>query len=346
MRLKKGQGIHYRAIPDNGSVRVSVTERNRPRFVFPNTVVWSEDLQRELAKHAFEFWYPPARPLDVRNVQWIANQCADADEYQNALIGLDDAFGEKVPIFNHPRRVAMTRRDLSSQVLEGIPGLIVPKCVRFVATGPGALERTFDREAFSYPVLIRPAASQTARGLVRVDTPFDWPKAYAEIVPGEACFMTQFVDFANARGTYVRLRIAFVGERAFLRGYTEQSSWLIRRAFGDAPDNRDLESFMDHVAAFGSDHPLWTVCDTIRRRVGLEYFGVDLGMIGQDEFVLFEANAAMSILDVHHGQADFVIIKPQIERIEYALKRLLFAPKNWLGPEAIPNRTTRAILTA
>lgn len=345
MKLKPGQGIQFKAVPDNGTVRVSVDDNNKPRFVFPNSAVWSASIKRLLAQKTFEFWYPPTKPLDVENVQWIVNQCADADEYRNALIGLDQAFGETVPIFNHPRRVAMTRRDISSRLLTGIDGLIVPKCVRFGIRGSGALEKTFTSVGFSYPVLVRPVASQTGRGLVRVDTPFDWPKAYEVLSNSDECFMTQFVDFANSRGAYVRVRLAFVGGRTYLRGYTEQQSWFIRWAYGDAPKDSDLEAFMRVVKDFASMHVLKRVGDEIRSRVGLEYFGVDLGMRSDQEFVLFEANAAMSILDVHHGQADYSIIKPQIDRIEHALERLLAAPKKWVGLNPVPDSSVRELLS-
>lgn len=344
MRLKSGQGIHFRAIPDNGTIRVRVGENNKPHFIFPNSSVWSSPIQRLLAQKTIEFWYPPTRPLKMQNVQWIVNQCADVDEYRNALIGLDQAFGKAVPIFNHPRRVAMTRRDLSSRLLADINGLITPKCVRLRVYGSDVLEKTFAAERFSYPVLVRPSASQSGRGLVRVDSPFDWYKAYEVLSTGDNCFMTQYVDFSNAQGVYVRVRLAFVGSRVFLRGYTEQPSWLIRRAYGDAPDDSDLQEFMKVVEDFDSMVALKRVGEEIRARVGLEYFGVDLGMRSEREFVLFEANAAMSILDVQHGQANYAIIKPQIDRIECALESLLISPKKWVGINSTPENTVRDIL--
>ena len=43
-------------------------------------------------------------------------------------------------------------------------------------------------------------------------------------------------------------------------------------------------------------HNLVRIITEIRERIGLDFFGIDLGYISDSEFVFFESNAAMTIL--------------------------------------------------
>lgn len=229
----------------------------------------------------------------MQGASWIVNLCADADDYRDALIGLDDAFGETLPIFNHPRAVARSRRDLSAKLLEGVAGLAVPKCIRLTASEQGCFEKTFAAEGFHYPVLIRPAGSQTARGLVRVDHPFDWPKVYQSHWYGRPYYMTQFVDCRRADGQFLKVRFCFVGDQVSLRGHALGKDWLVTAT--RQPTKEIVERFFEHRRAFPQWRAAQSVAHEIRQRVGLDFFGVDLGVLDDDTFVLFEANAAMTM---------------------------------------------------
>ena len=324
-------GLVFRAIPDDGTIAIRVGEDGLPQPLYPNIVVLPQLLINRLHQIARTYWHPaPDRMREVFGVQWLVNTLTDADEYRFALTSLDDGFGEKAPIFNHPRAIAMTRRDISSRMLQGIPGLTVPKCVRFEPANAGDFLKEFKEAGFSYPVLVRPCTSQSATDLVRVNSPLDWAKVLRTPWIGKAHFMTQFVDFRSENGNFVRIRVAFVGQQMILRGYTEQKDWLIRRAWGDAPTVRDIELFLDEVSQFQGWTALHDVCREVMARGRLDFWGIDVGMVNRSEFVLFEANAAMSILDPY-GTAPEVMAKvePYFTALTHEVGVLLETPKAW-----------------
>jgi hypothetical protein len=295
IKVKKGKGILFEAVPDNGQVGVRVGDNGRAVYIWPNRMNLPDDIQTKLRKDTVPFLYPPPKPIEYQGASWIVNICADADEYRNALIGLDQAFGDKLPIFNHPRAVAMTRRDLSAKLLEGIPNLLVPKCVRFKADASNSFQKTFEAEGFKYPVLVRPATSQTGRDLVKIDTPFDWVKVYQTHWYGKHHYMTQFVDFESADGSYLKARVLFIDGSHFVRHIKVGDGWKVHNANSIQRDSfvgRELEL----VAQLNANAAFNKACAAVSARTALDFYGMDVGIdLAQNRFVMFECNAAMSV---------------------------------------------------
>lgn len=287
------KGILFRAIPDNGMIAASVGASGGPQFHLPNTMVLPDRTMAALEHAAHTVWYPPATPVTHENVQWIVNTCADADEYHAALNSLDKAYGDAAPIFNHPRAVALSRRDLMAQQLQGVDHLVVPRCVRFHADSPDSFASAFAEHGFAYPVLVRPAGSQTGQGLYRIDGPQDWVRLHLSNGYGKWHFMTQFHDTRTASGRYGKVRASFVGGTWRIRGFRENTDWLITgsvRAL--SPDLRD--SMNRNIDRLKADPAFKTMLDQIGERVPLDFFGVDIG-VADAAFVFFEANAAMTM---------------------------------------------------
>lgn len=293
IKVKKGKGILFEAIPDNGQIGVRVGENGRAQSVWPNRIVLPDDILTKLKKDTVPFLYPPPKPIEYQGASWIVNMCADADEYRNALIGLDQAFGDKLPIFNHPRAVAMTRRDLSAKLLEGIPNLIVPKCVRFKADANNSFQKTFEAEGFKYPVLVRPATSQTGRDLVKIDTPFDWTKVYQTHWYGKYHYMTQFVD-TQENSFYIKARIVLVGGDFYFHHVKKSTHWLIHHGKGELSPEDFFEEERDIVEKLKSNDFFCAICSEISSRSKMDLVCVDIS-VGDFCFTLFEANAAMTI---------------------------------------------------
>ena len=293
IKVKKGKGILFEAIPDNGQIGALVGENGRAQYVWPNRIVLPDDILTKLKKDTVPFLYPPPTPIEYQGASWIVNMCADADEYRNALIGLDQAFGDKLPIFNHPRAVAMTRRDLSAKLLEGIPNLIVPKCVRFKADASNSFQKTFEAEGFKYPVLVRPATSQTGRDLVKIDTPFDWTKVYQTHWYGKYHYMTQFVDYSRKVDSFSKIRVAIVGENWIVRAYREEADWMITGSVSQM--NEEISSKMiSAIHKYENDDGFRQLICDVKSRIKLDFYGIDLG-VGPNGYVFFESNAAMTM---------------------------------------------------
>ena len=59
---------------------------------------------------------------------------------------------------------------------------------------------------------------------------------------------------------------------------------------------------------------------TIRARIGLDYFGIDCGLDGDGNIVVFEVNASML---VHNDNPDFPYKAPAVQAIKQAFDKML-----------------------
>jgi len=328
VKLKPGTGLLFRAIPDDGVVRIRVGPSGWPVPIYPNRAILGNPLEDRLTRDNTTFWYPPTDAVEYRGASWVVNFCADDDDYHAALRALDAAFGASLPIFNHPRAVADSRRDRVATLMEGIPGLIVPRCIRVVPAAAADFQKAFAAAGLRYPVLVRPATSQSAEGLVKVDTPFGWDAVFAGPWLRRPHYITEFVDTRRSAGDYLKLRVAFIGDEMMLRSHKPTAQWL-NKGMGGATAGQVAEFLRLHET-FDDWTALRQVAAAIRDRLRLDFFGADLGVMEDGRFVLFEANAAMSMTDPTGITPDF---EPQMQvicdKVKRGVARLIATPGKW-----------------
>ena len=315
--MARRTGLFFRAIPDTGRVWANVTAENRLSIGFPNCFVPSPRIQKLISESTQTLWFPgkPVEDMDLPPGAWLVNFCADADEYSRAMTYLEE-LGQRtgIPIFNAPAGILKSRRDNLPSALEGIEGLTCPRCVRFTPAHPSEFEATFRDNGFAYPVLVRPATSQSGTHMVRIDGPGDWDKIHAIPWGGRALYMTQYVDFRNAAGEFLKIRVACMGDRVVIRHTLYGPEWIVH-----AMDrtNATIDREFETHAALRANPLFKSVIEEIRSRLGLDFFGVDMGQMADGTFVMFEANAAMSILSFTHmptyRRADYLKIYKAVE---------------------------------
>jgi hypothetical protein len=328
VKLKKGAGIIFEAVPDDGEINVQVGQNRRPQYVWPNRMVLPNGILERLRKNSATFFYPPPSPIEYRGANWIINMCADPDEYHNALIGLDEAFGETLPIFNHPRAVALSRRDIVARQLKGVSHLTVPMSLRFTAHETRCFQKAFDAGGFKYPVLVRPATSQSGRGLLKIDTPFDWQKIYLTHWHKRSFYMSQFVDYRSADGVYRKVRIRFIEGQPRIRGWQESRDWLLTGSRTELLDDRP-GYLVDTIQSLATNEKFLKMREELACRLPLDFFGADIGVRG-DEFILFEATAAMTMASQSEDhEKTSPLMRRVYQEIEADLNRVLFLPQSW-----------------
>lgn len=293
-------GLIWRTLPDTGRAAVFLGPAGAPIVQWSNCIVLPPRLLARLVSDADEYWFDPQDRMDAFANRWIVNTAADIDEYDAALAALDDSLGQRCPIWNHPRAVALTRRDLAPEVFGGIEGLEVPKVARVAVTHPGAFREVFARERFRFPVLVRPVASQTGVGLVRIDSDGDFSRLEHFSNLGRVFFMTQFVDFRNAEGHHVKVRVCFVDGTISLREYGVSRGWQIGSGGSTSPAGQGairqaIDLLLDRMAGFETWTALREICGQMIARCPLNFWGADLGVRSDRSFVFFEANAAMTM---------------------------------------------------
>ena len=129
----------------------------------------------------------------------IFNQIADADTHRGALercIELCDQVNTTV--INHPRHVLQTGRERVAAALQGIPGVRMPRTVRFQPRSPDEVFEQAAGQGIAFPCLARVAGEHHGRSMVRVDGPQDYPALHALLG-----------DFKFARGRYAEAQSAW-----------------------------------------------------------------------------------------------------------------------------------------
>ena len=327
-RQQAPRGLFYCSVPDSGIAQIKPKNGQTPTAVFPNSIVLYPELFLELMRRSITYWHPAQDTFPLRGIPWIINTCADADEYRSALEMLAKATaGTKMPVFNRPEVVLGTARDKTPDLVSGIPNLIVPKCIKFEPKLPKDFQEAFERGGFDYPVLVRPAASQTGRGLVKVDGPDDWDKIFAIDWAGRSLYMTQFVERRDKDGTFTKFRVAFINRKPYMKSATTKDAYVVhgeRRTIASA--TKELAK-LDLLA---SDPKLAEVTKALSERIRLNFWGVDLGWSADGDFVFFEATAAMSIAARTHTPDDVWKIFSRIGQPIYDdLKTAMLAPASW-----------------
>lgn len=320
------RGLLYCAVPERGRVYVKPNNGRKPGVVFPNCVVFTPEIHQPLEQKSETYWHPAARPLQARSSAWIVNFCADADDYRDALQHLKRRCGS-VPVFNRPDAVLQTARDRVTSLLEGIPGLVLPKCHRFSPRLPEDFEDVFARGGFSYPVLIRPTASQTGFGLVKVDSPAEWEKIFSIDWAGREIYMTQFVDLRDEAGLHCKVRIAFVNRQPFFR-HVFSSTDPIVRTYPRTTESMDKE--IEFLAGLKKRPAVQALVAALAERVRLNFWGIDIGIGTGDSFLFYEATAAMSITQAYSTQEEHDRLFPVfLEPIHRALSAAVGTPASW-----------------
>lgn len=334
-RTQGRRGAALVGLPDSQELDVALGGRGRPIIRYRNRFLPPSEALDLLDTQVWTAWGPPAPDAPaLPRPDWAVNMMADADDYAAALAWHDDWLGPSFPVFNHPRAVAQTRRDLSARRLAGVPGLVTPVCVRFVADGVAAFEQTFAHHGFRFPVLVRPAGEQGGKGQQRIDGPEDWAAAAESRWFRAAHFMTEFVETATARGLYLKARVLLVGGQVFLRHVKADAHWQVHHDRARATAGFDETAVVDRLEA---DPVFMALCHEIGRRACLDFTGIDIGVDpDRQHYVLFECNPAMSVFfparpdDTPERQARRARMQTPSAK---ALTALLAAPDRWVSAQ-------------
>ena len=237
-------------------------------------------------------------------------------------------------VLNPPAKVALTRRSDLPGLLEGIPGIVVPPVVRH-AGARESLARAAARAGISWPVLVRPLGSHGGAGARKLDRADMWAAP-----PGAMSYLTQFVDFVSADGWYRKYRIIFVEGRPYPYHLAISRDWLVHywtagMEHGPARREEERRFLAEPDAALGA--AAMTALGLIGTRLGLDYAGIDFGILPDGRILVFEANATMLVHPEH--EACFAYRNPAVLAIQSAFDAMLERRAAAAGPPpSIPRR--------
>ncbi len=293
-RTKGRPGAALVGLPDSGEVDVALNRSGRPIIRYRNRFLPPTDALDLIDPLVWTAWGPQGpNSATLPRPDWAVNMMADAGHYTAALTWHDDWLGLSVPVFNHPRAIAQTRRDLSARRLAGVPGLETPACLRFMSDGVASFEAAFAQGGFRFPVLIRPCGAQGGEGQRRIDGPDGWVAAADSPWYRKPHFMTQFVETVTDGGLYLKARVLLVGGQVFLRHVKADTRWQVHHAGARHTKGFDELAMVERLEA---DATFMSLCTEIGRRTCLDFTGLDIGVDPERQrYVMFECNPAMVV---------------------------------------------------
>ncbi len=238
-----------------------------------------------------------SRRPDLGQYSHLLNLITEAEQSSRSLETmhklLRDARGK---IINPPALVARTSRDQVARRLNGLPGLVVPEAIRLAAGKSGEqCARSIADSGAAPPLILRQAGTHGGK----IVGSFGSIKSLLASRDAAADHIaTRFVDFGSGDGLYRKYRTFFIGKQMILRHLLVSDSWNIHA--------RDRARFMaecpklvaEERALFEQAEPfppnVRDVLHDVRRRIGLDFFGMDFALARTGDVVLFEANATMN----------------------------------------------------
>ena len=230
-----------------------------------------------------------------------------------------------LPVLNDPARVRRLSRDGVARDYADLRGAVIPS-IRRVARDRLAGDSAIADLSPERALTLRPVDSQAGNGLIRLESPSALAGYLAE-TPAEEFFIIPFVDYRSSDGYYRKYRIIFVDGKPYAHHLAISDKWMVhyynaRNGEWDWTLDEEARFLADVESVF--DGPRAEVLAELAARVGLDYFGIDCGVMPDGRVVLFEIDVAMI---VHLGDpVERYPYKHQyVPRIYDALERMIKA---------------------
>jgi glutathione synthase/RimK-type ligase-like ATP-grasp enzyme len=244
------------------------------------------------------------------SLQWapslIFNQIADPDTHKGALERCWQLCSQvNSPVINRPETIMKTTRDRVSDLLHGIPGVTMPRTIRFNPESPDEIFDRAESEDFGWPFIIRVAGDHGGKSMTRVTCPEDRPALHAYPFDGRDFYLTEYVDCKNEAGFYHRERLIVINGEPVLRGSLYDQDWMVHGA---------SRSFMLTQESWEEEYARAATLENevipraepaireITKRLGLELYGIDCSLNPDGTMIVFEANANMNFMTNSHPQ--------------------------------------------
>ena len=256
-------------------------------------------------------------------INCIADAELEADSLARAKAWLE---GRKAPVINDPTQVLPTTRELVSQRLGDLPGIVFPKTVRCRIDQMESLSRALADAGLALPVIVRPVESQTGIDMRKVENADALAAAATDFADREV-FVIDFHDFSDpADGLWRKMRLFCIdGElipehRLILDHWNLHSADRLKLMRDDKELRLEEIRYLEDWRAMVGETAAAALAQ-LRGRLKLDYFGVDFSVLTSGAVLIFEANDGMCINLDYVG--DFPYMAGYIARITDAFKAML-----------------------
>jgi glutathione synthase/RimK-type ligase-like ATP-grasp enzyme len=228
-------------------------------------------------------------------------------------------------VINRPAAVLATGRADHSR-LGRVPGVVMPSTVtlpRELLSAPDAAA-TVARHGFHFPLLVRTPGFHTGRHFLRVENPDGLAGAVAEL-PGKNLTVIEFLNARGADGKVRKFRVMTIGGQLYPLHLAISSHWKIHyftaRMAEQANYRAEDAAFLENMPAVIGPRAMQALAD-IQATLGLDYAGIDFGLSGTGDLLVFEANATM-VVNPPEPAERWAYRRPATERIFAAVRQML-----------------------
>jgi hypothetical protein len=144
-------------------------------------------------------------------------------------------------------------------------------------------------------------------------------------LPGKETTVIEFLDARGADGKVRKYRAMMIAGQLYPLHVAISSHWKIHyftAEMAERADHRaeDAEFLENMPAALGPR--AMEALSAIQATLGLDYAGIDFGLSGAGDLLLFEANATM-VVNPPEPDPRWAYRRPAVERIFAAIRRML-----------------------
>lgn len=208
-------------------------------------------------------------------------------------------------VINHPAGVESTTRVHVAQRLRSIRNVRSPQMQLvdrgLLASRDGASH--LRSAGFQFPLLIRSLGFHTGHNFVFIAGASELPHAI-ETLPGNELLVIEFIDTANAVGSYCKYRVMMIDGKLYPLHAATSANWKVHyfSAQMTDDDHRKIDrEFLENMEGCIGSKAVATVMD-IANELALDYGGIDFSLDNDGKIVVFEANATMVIVQHQEDQ--------------------------------------------
>lgn len=313
-------------VSDLSEIGIQLDEQGRPIYLINGSCSIHRrlPLKQGVAASLLLFGKNVRQPAVVFKEQpsLIFNQIADADTHRGALERCIDLCNQvNTTIINHPRHILETTRDGVSRMLQGIPGVIVPRIQRFQPRSPDEVFSRAASECFDFPFIMRATGNHDGSNMIKVEGRADYEAMHAFPFDGRHYYLCEYVDYRDEQGLHHKQRIVVIDGDPLVRHSLFNSDWNIHgssRNFMMARESWEEEQARVDRVTNEFIPRIRTAIDEITRRLKLEYYGIDCSIRPDGTLIVFEANAAMNVLN-----NEYPVIQYRVDAIGERIRQLL-----------------------
>jgi glutathione synthase/RimK-type ligase-like ATP-grasp enzyme len=267
----------------------------------------------------------PGEQVTVPAMDVILNAICDPDTNRMSLDVAERVQKQlKIPIVNHPSAVRDTTRDQLCQYLPDQPGLRMPKTSRIRPLRVADVAGAIDAGQLTPPFLFRQVGSHGGQDLALVSDRGDLDELERFALDGRDFYVTDFVDFRSPDGLYRKYRVLVIEGVPYAKHMIASDAWNIHAedrtsVMHDTPAlQQEEEAFLRNFTA-----EQFPVFGLLASKIGLDYFGMDFGIDGHHDMVVFEANCCFRALNPSETESRITYHRESVSRVRAAISDLI-----------------------